>query len=132
MANQFGYATLFTDIPGTWFTDGYVAMADASGTPVFNMQPSGIVSAIRRNSTGNYSIHLAQPWFALQFVSIVTVVPSGSVAPGIVSQIQVDDVGSAVAPVITFQLFGSDLATPVELPAHGGFRFLLVLKQSSA
>lgn len=129
MSNQHGYAVIQTDVPGTWIADGYVSIG-ASGAPSYTLQPSGIVSGFTRVSTGLYTLNLAQPWYALQFIGIHSEIPS-SLSPAYVTcQLVSDTVGVAASPVITFQFNVAGSAT--DLPSGSGFRFLLILKQSSA
>lgn len=139
MANQWGYAVLQTDRPGTWFADGYVSMADGYGAPSYSTVPSGIVQSVVRNSTGNYSIILAQAWYKLVFASVQTVVPSGDSPSRLAAQIQSSTVGdTSVLPIssggagqsVTFQVFNPATSTATELPSNGGFFFSLILQQT--
>lgn len=130
MADLFGYSQLFTDRPETWFADGYVGIADGYGTPSFGTVPSGIVQSITYVSTGLYTIDLKQPWYALLFATAVSEIPS-SLSPAYLScQLVSDDVGTSVTPKVTIQFHVS--GTPTDLPEGSGFRFLLLLKRSSA
>ncbi len=129
MADLFGYSQLFTDRPETWFADGYVSVG-TTGAPSFGTVPSGIVQSITRTGVGTYTIDLKQPWYALLFATAVSEIPS-SLSPASVScQLVSDDVGTSVTPKVTIQFHIAGVAT--ELPAGSGFRFLLLLKRSSA
>ncbi len=129
MSNQHGYAVIQTDIPGTWFTDGYVGVG-ATGAPSYTVQPSGIVSGFTRTDTGLYTLNLAQPWYALLHVAVHSEIPS-SLSPAYVScQLVSDTVGVSATPTVTFQF--NVAGTPTDLPSGSGFRFLILLKQSSA
>lgn len=130
MADLFGYSQLFTDRPETWIADGYVGIADGYGTPSAETVPSGIVQSITRTGTGTYTIDLKQPWYALLFATAVSEIPS-SLSPAAVScQLVSDDVGTSATPKVTIQFHIAGSAT--ELPEGSGFRFLLLLKRSSA
>lgn len=129
MANQHGYAVIQTDVPGLWTINGYVPVG-ATGAPNFAGVPSGVVSSITRTGVGAYTLTLAQPWYACLFVAIHSEIPT-PLTPAIVSvQIQNNTIGTSATPTITIQFHVSTVAT--ELPSGSGFRFQLMLKQSSA
>lgn len=131
MANQFGYSPLFTDRPETWIVDGYVSV-DGYAAPTFDTVPSGVVDSVVLLGTGKYSIVLKQQWFALLFVDVCSEIPS-TLSPAYVScQLVSDNVGvdSVDQPSIVFQF--NVAGTPTNLPGGSGFRFLILLKRSSA
>ncbi len=130
MSGQFGYNQLFTDRPETWVADGYISVtADGYTLPTV---PSGIVSAITRNSTGNFSLTLVQNWFALLDAAIRTEIPAALSPAFLFTQLDSDTVGVASSgQTITFRLIdGSGVAT--DPPLGSGIRFTLLLKKSSA
>jgi hypothetical protein len=130
MSGQFGYNQLFTDRPETWIADGYVSIA-GSGAPTLATVPSGVVSSVTRISTGLYKIVLAQNWFALLHADVKSEIPS-SLSPAYVgAQLVSDTVGTGASAQelrVQFNVAG----TPTDLPSGSGFRFLLLLKKSSA
>lgn len=131
MADLHGYSKLFTDRPETWFADGYISIG-ATGAPSMSTVPSGIVSSITRNSTGNYSLKLAQNWYALLDVTIKTEIPAALSPSYLHVQLDSDTVGVASsAQSITFRTVDKDGAS-TDPPSGSGLRFLLVLKRSSA
>ncbi len=137
MANQWGYNQIFTDLPEIWQTGGKVT-TDGYGEPDFSNVPSGIVHSVVRNSVGNYSILLQQSWYALVFVSVVSELASGDVPDLALTQLESDTVGSTsfggdgqTRQGVTFQ-FVDAAGDDVELGADSAFRFLLILKKSSA
>lgn len=137
MANHFGYNQLFTDRPEMWVVPGKVSISDGYGTPDYTAVPSGVVSSVSRNSTGNYTIYLSQSWYALLSVHVASEIGSGSPAFAF-TQVLSDTVGSTsyggagqTKQGVTFK-FVDGSGTAVELPSGAAFRFTLFLKRSSA
>lgn len=130
MADLFGYNQLFTDRPETWFADGYVSISDGYGTPVYTSVPSGIVSSFTHVSTGKYTCDLAQPWYALLYCDFRSEIASGASPQYVSCQLNSDTVGSSATPTITFTF--NVAGTPTDIPSGSGFRFLIMLKRSSA
>ncbi len=131
MSGQFGYNQLFTDRPETWLADGYVSIG-GSGVPTFDTVPSGVVSTVTRNSAGNYTLTLAQNWFALLDAHIATEIPLACSPTFLFSQLDSDTVGVASSGQVVNVRFVDKDGSATELPTGCGFRFLLVLKKSSA
>lgn len=139
MANQWGYAVLNTDRPGTWFADGYVGITDGYGTPDFSAVPSGIVKSVTYTATGKYSIVLDQAWYKLVSATFETVLPSGSSPACLTAQIESSTVGdSSVLPIsaggvgqkVVFKVYNPATGTATDLPSGSGFFFSLILQQT--
>lgn len=131
MSDSFGYNVLNSDIPGLWITGGKVSIG-ATGAPTFTGQPSGIVSAVQRTGVGLYKIGLKEAWFALIGVDIKSEILA-SASPAYVSvQLVSDTVGvtGTFPQSITFQF--NVAGTPTEIASGSAFRFMLMLKRSSA
>jgi len=131
MSGQFGYNQLFTDRPETWLADGYVSIG-LSGAATLPTVPSGIVSAVTHDTTGTYSLVLAQNWFALLDVSVQSEIPVGLTPNVLFSQLDSDTVGIASSGQKVTIRFVDGSGTATDLPRGSAFRFLLLLKKSSA
>ncbi len=129
--SQFGYNQLYTDRPGTWLADGYVSIG-ANGDPDFTGCPSGIVSAVTRNSEGNYKLTLANNWYGLLQSSFQSEIPTSLSPDFCFAQVVGDTVGVAASGQTVTVRFCNGSGTSTELPNGSGFRFLLLLQSSSA
>lgn len=131
MADLYGYNQLFTDVPEMWTTGGQVSIG-ATGAPTYMGLPSGIVKSFTRLGTGQYRLTLQQAWFSMVYFHVSSEIASSASPAYVTAQMQGDTVGVAgtFPQTVTFQF--NVAGTPTELPSGSSFRFLIMLKRSSA
>ena len=129
-----GYNQLFTPNADTVFVDGYIQVGSDGYTVSTDPLPREIDS-LTHNGTGDYTLVLKQCWYDLLFVAVTPELSTGSSPAILFTQVVSNNVGTAGTvdgeQGVRFKLINTS-GSAANLPASGGFTFLLVLKRTGA